>query len=145
MCHFIAVNQTMLNLLREPTSWPLLVAAEVVEGLGRTSADHMISSASVNKTPPVLPACTWMTLWQLRLKTLLPLLDFSHLNGPPRVPQNPLPGACLLATEAEPPSTARLAFSPHHNLKVFCFQVCKHRQPFLHSGKENNSCLHCVC
>lgn len=64
---------TTSSLQRELTSWLLLVAEEVEEGLGRMSPDRMISSACANRILPVLPACTWMTLLQRSLKTLRPL------------------------------------------------------------------------
>lgn len=118
-----AVNQTMWSLLKEPTSWLLHAAVEVEEDLDRMSPDPTIFSASANRTLPGLPVCTWTTLLQQNLKTLQPLLDFYPLNGPLRAPPNPPPEDCSLATEAEPPSTVRLAFSLHHNLKVYCYLV----------------------
>lgn len=143
-CHLLlvstAVNQTMLSLLREPTSWQLLAVEEVEEGLDRISADLMTSSANANRTLPVLPVCTWTTLWQQSLKTLQPLLDFCPLNALPRAPQNPQPEDCSLATEAEPPFTARLAFSLHPNPKVYCCQVCAHT--VILGGKKHFSCLY---
>lgn len=109
----------MLNLLSEPTSWLLLAAVEVEEGLDKIFAGRMTSSVSVNRTPHAHLACMWMTLWPQSLKTLQPLLDFCPLNGLPRVPQNlPLEGFSP-ATGAEPPSTARLVSSLHHSLKGF--------------------------
>lgn len=127
----VAVNQTTSSLQREPTSWLFLAAVEVEEGLDRISADPTTSSASANRTPPVLPVCTWMTLWRLSLKILRPLLDFCPLNGRPRAPPNPPPEDCSLATEAEPPSTARLAFSLHHNLKAYCCPVRTQTHTFM--------------
>lgn len=59
---FTVVNRITSNLLREPTSWLLPVGAEAAEGLGRTFVGHTTSSASANRTPLVLLACTWMTL-----------------------------------------------------------------------------------
>lgn len=135
-----AVNLTTWSLLREPTLWLLLAAVEVEEGLDRISADPTISSASANRTPPVLQVCTWMTLWQQSSKTLQPLLDFCHLNGPQRAPPNPPPEDCSLATEAEPPFTARLAFSLHHSLKVFFYLVCTHTHTHNYIGKM--MCVH---
>lgn len=129
-CHLVllsaAGNQTTWNLLREPTSWPLLVAVVVEEGLDRTSADLMISSASANRTLLVRLVCTWMTLWRQSLKTLQHLLDFCPLNGLPRAPPNPPPEDCSPATEAGQHSTARLASSLHHNLKASCCPVRVH-------------------
>ena len=122
-----AVSRTTSSRQSERTSWQLLAAVEVEEGSDRISTDRTISSASANRTPPVLPVCTSMTLWRRSLKTLGLLLDFCLLNGPPRAPQNPPPEDCSLATEAGAPSTARLASSLHHSPKGFCCPVRTHR------------------
>ena len=137
-----AVNLTTWSLLREPTLWLLLAVVEVEEGLDRISADPTISSASANRTPPVLQVCMWMTLWQQSLKTLQPLSDFCPLNGPQRAPPNPPPEDCSLATEAEPPSTARLAFSLHHSLKVFFYLVCTHTHIYTHTHRHTHTHTH---
>lgn len=121
-----AVSRTTLSLLKEPTSWLLLAAVEVEEGLDRISPDPMTSSAYANRTLLVLRACTWTTLLRRSLKTLLHLLDFCPLSVPQRAPPSLPPEDCSRATEAEPPSTARHAFSLRHNLKVYCYQVCTH-------------------
>lgn len=117
----------MLSLRRELTSWLLRVAVEVEEDLDRMSPDRMISSAYANRILPVLPACTWMTLLRPSLKTLRPLWGCCLLNGFQKAPPNRQPEGCSLVTEAELPSTAKLAFSLHHNLKVYCCQVCTFR------------------
>lgn len=120
------VNLTTLNLLREPTSCLLLEAEEVVEDLDRMSHVPMTFSVCANRTLPALPVCMWMTLLQQSLKTLLLLWDFCLTSALQKVPPSPPPEDCSLATEAELRSTARHAFSLHHNLKVFCCQVCTH-------------------
>lgn len=104
--------------------------------MDRISTDPTISFASANRTPPVLPVCTWMILWRRSLKTLQLPLDFCLPNGPQRTPPNPPPEDCSLATEAEAPSTAKHDFSLHHNPKVYCSPVTTHaeKEAVVHHG-----------
>ncbi|KAJ4931255.1 hypothetical protein JOQ06_025552 [Pogonophryne albipinna] len=51
-----AVSRTTSSRQSERTSWQLLAAVEVEEGSDRISTDRTISSASANRTPPVLPS-----------------------------------------------------------------------------------------
>lgn len=131
LCISSVVNQIMWNLRREHTLWLLLEAAEVEGDSDRMSHDPMTSSASANRTPHVLPVCTWMTLWLQNLKTLQPRLGFCPPNAPQRAPPNHPPEDCSLETEGEQPSTARLAFSLHHSLRVYCSLVGNPRHTYI--------------